>query len=218
MRLHDKVGPLRDLRPDLAVLPECACPEVLLRRSPEIGASDMAWTGPNPAKGLAVLAFGPWRLTVAAGHNRKAATAAPLDVSGPARLRLLAVWALPRWARRQWDRAPEPVGEAIERSLAFLARTPAVIAGDFHQTLVRKSRGPLAPSPLARRLEALGFASVCRSPTYFPYRRPHRGYVADHVLLDRPTARLVRAVTIGGGSHWLSASDHLPVSIDLDLE
>lgn len=218
MRLHDKVGALLDLRPDVAVLPECACPEVLLRRSPEIAASDFAWTGPNPAKGLAVVAFGPWRVTVEAGHNSKAATAAPLHVSGPARLRLLAVWALPSWAHRQWDRAPEPVASVVERSLAFLAHPPAVIAGDFHQALVRRSRGGLVPSRLARRLEELGFESACSEATYFPYRRPHRGYLADHVFLDASLSSAVRGVEIGRGSHWLPVSDHLPVAVDLELK
>jgi len=204
MRLHDKVDALLALRPDVAVLPECACPEVLFRRSPEIAASDFAWTGPHPAKGLAVLAFGSWRVQPI-GHDRRASAAA-IHVSGPAGLRLLALWAVPR----------EPVAPVLERWRAFLARPPAVIAGDFHQTLLGRGTGG-APSPLARRIEALGFTSACVEPTYFPYRRPHRGYLADHVFLDASASSAFRRVQTGA-SAWLSVSDHVPVAVDLALE
>jgi hypothetical protein len=217
MRLHDKVGALLDLRPDIAVLPECACPEALLRRSPEILPSSLAWTGPNPAKGLAVLAFGAWSVSVEPGHNGKAATAMPLRIAGPHVLRLLAVRALPPWARRQWDRVPEPLPAAVERSRGFLARHPAVLAGDFHQTLVRASRDGPVPSRLARWLEQTGFTSACGDATYFPYRKPHRGYLTDHVFLDEPLSRRLRRAETGT-SHWLTVSDHLPVLVDLELE
>ena len=211
MRLHDKVGALLELRPDVAVLPECACPEVLFRRCPEIGASDFAWTGPHPAKGLAVLAFGPWRVKRTERHDARAASAA-LHVSGPAEVRLLALWALPPWGRPH--RPPEPAARVVERWRAFLTRTPAIIAGDFHQTLV--GRGA-RPSPLARRLAALGFTSACPDATFFPYRRPHRGYHADHVFLDAAASSALRSVATGA-AHWLSVSDHLPVAVDLALE
>jgi hypothetical protein len=217
MRLHDKVGALLDLRPDVAVLPECACPEALLRRSPEILPSSLAWTGPNPAKGLAVLAFGAWSVSVESGHNGKAATAMPLRIAGPRALRLLAVRALPPWARRQWDRVPEPLPDAVERSRRFLARPPAVLVGDFHQTLVRATREGPVSSPFARRLEQAGFTSACRDATYFPYRKPHRGYLTDHVFLDASLSPKVRRAETGT-SHWLSVSDHLPVLVDLELE
>jgi hypothetical protein len=221
MRLHDKVEALRDLRPDLAVLPECACPEVLLRRSPEIGAADFAWTGPNPAKGLAVLAFGPWRLTPRAGHDPRAATALPLHVSGPVRFRLLALWALPTWAHRQWERPPEAVTKVVERSGAFLKGGGIAVAGDFHQALLRRRRGALAPSPFARKLSTLGLESAYhrargeshgaeREATYYPYRRRSLGHHADHVFLDPRLMRALRSVEIGT-SHWLSVSDHVPV-------
>ena len=85
MRLHDKIDRLRELRPDLAVIPECACPEVLFRRSLELDPSDFAWEGVNPSKGLAVLAFGRWRVKLDPAHRPGTSTTLPLHVSGPAR-------------------------------------------------------------------------------------------------------------------------------------
>lgn len=228
MRLHDKVERLQALRPDLAVVPECACPEVLLRRSIELAPSDIAWEGANPAKGLAVLAFGPWRLEVDRLRLPRAGTTLPLHVSGPATLRLLAVWGLPRWARRNRDPRPEPLGDAIERLVPFLSNFPAIIAGDFsHTLLARRKDGRPAPSRLARRLAALGFVSAYHSlrgvghgeepePTFCRHRKLPGRHHADHVFVDRTTVSRLRRVEVGCASRWVSASDHLPLVVELE--
>lgn len=227
MALHGKAGRLRALRPDLAVVPECACPEVLLRREPDLGASDFAWSGASPRKGLAVFAFGPFRLEPDRAIDPRSATALPVHVSGPAAFRLVAVWALPRWAHRPWEPPPEPLPRALDRLLPFLREPPAVLAGDFSSALVsRRAGGRLLPSPLARRLRDLGFESAYhrsrgvehgaeREPTFFLYRSLSRGAHADHVFLDRGTAAGLRSVTIGWGPRWVRSSDHAPVVVDV---
>ena len=58
MALHRKLAALLTLRPDVAVLSECASPERLAER---LGAGALGcepvWIGANRDKGLAVLAF-----------------------------------------------------------------------------------------------------------------------------------------------------------------
>ena len=229
MRLHDKVEPLRALRPDVAVVPECACPEVLLRRALELDATDFAWEGANPRKGLAVLAFGSWRLRKDRAHRPRVGTTLPVHLSGPAAVRLLAVWALPRWGHRPWGAPPEPLPEGIDRLASFLASGPAIVAGDFNRTLVaRRGNGTLAPSALARRLEARGFVSAYhldrrvarwqeREPTLFLHRRlPGRHHV-DHVFLDAGTAADLRGVEVGGGPDWIRSSDHAPLIVEVEV-
>ncbi len=224
MRLHDKIGELRALRPDVAVVPECACPEVFLQRSIEQAPDDMAWEGLHPRKGLGVLAFGPWRLAVTRAHRPGSATTLPLRVAGPRQFRLLAVWGLPRWAHRRSEAPPEPLGAALERLLPFLACPPAIVAGDFNRLLLGRGRA----SPLARRLAALGFVSAYHrdrevghgaepEPTFCRYRRLPGRHHADHVFVDRATARGVTRVAIGRAGVWVARSDHLPLIVDLAL-
>ena len=229
MRLHDKAARLRVLRPDLAVIPECACPEVLLRRSTDLVPSDLAWEGSNPAKGLAVLAFGPWRIDVDRRHVARSGTTLPLQVSGPAVLRLLAVWGRTRRAGRRRDPSPEPLGAALARVAPFLSTSPAIVAGDFsHLLLARRAGGRRAPTPLARRLAALGFVSayhVARGvahgeepePTFFRHRRLPGRHHADHVFVDLATARGLHDVTLGKAADWTTSSDHLPLVVELSL-
>jgi len=230
MRLHDKTGRLRALRPDLAVIPECACPEVLFRRSLDLIPGDFVWGGTNPRKGLMVMAFGPWRLRADRSHQPRSGTTLPLHVSGPASFRLLAVWGLPLWAHRRRDPPPEPLGRAIERLAPFLSDAPAIVAGDFNRTLVgRRRNGSSVASVLARRLEALGFVSGYHhdrgvghgeetEPTFCRYRRLPDRHHADHLFVDRATAARVRRVEIGYAPRWISTSDHMPLVLELELD
>jgi exodeoxyribonuclease-3 len=230
MRLHDKAARLRALEPDLAVIPECACPEVLLRREIELAPSDLAWEGANPAKGLAVLAFGPWHVEVDRRHVRRSGTTLPLHVSGPAALRLLAVWGRAQRGGRRHDPPPEPLGAALARIAPFLSTSPAIVAGDFsHLLLARRADRRLAPTPLARRLTALGFVSAYHlargvahgaepEPTFFRHRRLPGRHHSDHVFLDRATAaRGLQDVALGEAAAWTRSSDHLPLVVELDV-
>ena len=65
MALHRKLDALRSLAPDVAVLSECARPEIVVERAglATLGA-DGVWIGDNRHKGLAVLGFNGYRLAL----------------------------------------------------------------------------------------------------------------------------------------------------------
>jgi len=227
MRLHDKFDQLRALQPDIAVIPECACPEVLLRRTDAFDVTDLVWEGVNPQKGLAVLSFGPWRLTVDSRHRITAGTTLPVRVSGPASFRLLAAWGLPRWGHRPRRPTPEPLLAGFDRLTAFIRRRPAIVAGDFNSTLI--TRGAASPSLLAQRLEEEGFVSAYHhsraldagsetEPTFFRYRRlPGRHHV-DQIFVDATFAARLLGVEVGFGPQWVLTSDHAPVVAELRID
>lgn len=56
MGLPRKLDALLALRPDIAVLSEVGCPEVLAK-TPQTGELPISWIGDNPHKGLAVISF-----------------------------------------------------------------------------------------------------------------------------------------------------------------
>ena len=90
MALDKKPERLRDLRPDVAVVPEAANPERLAQR----GVDGLAyqWIGGNPNKGLGVLGFNGSRLRPR--KTRDIPFMLPLTLRAPERdFVLLAVWA-----------------------------------------------------------------------------------------------------------------------------
>jgi hypothetical protein len=205
MRLHDKLEGIRRLAPDVIVIPECACPEVLLRRVPGLSPTAMAWTGRSPSKGLAVLTFGDWRVTVAREHDARGLTTIALTVQGVLDFRLVAVWALPD--------AGEPLPRALERLGDFLRAGPSAVAGDFNDAVVG--------------LETLGFESAYhrhhrvklgaeREPTLYLRRREGMPRHRDLVFLNATLSGALLEVEVGTKTIWAGASDHAPVLAVID--
>jgi hypothetical protein len=212
MRLHDKLEGLRVLAPDVIVVPECACPEVLLRRAPGLAASAMLWTGRSPAKGLAILSFGGWRVAADPAHDPRGGTTIAARVHGRVEIRLAATWA-------RAD-AAEPLPRALDRLRGFLEAGPSAVAGDFNDTLARG---------LAPRMAALGFRSAYHTarrlglgsedePTlYWRRREGLRGH-RDVVFLDAQLVGALKEVTVGSRNAWGRASDHAPIVAELDTD
>src|SRR5262245_22011830 len=138
MALHRKLAALLALKPDIAVLPECAAPERLAERQ---GASmlgcEPVWIGANRDKGLAVFAFNDYRARLAEDLYRQSLRfIAPVRIEGPISFNLLAVWA-PNFSdgiRRK--RQPGPLRLALTRDYrTFLGDGPAIVAGDFNNNI-----------------------------------------------------------------------------------
>ena len=93
MALHRKVDALMALRPDVAVISECATPDRLAERSAtDWLEAEPVWIGDNPTQGLGVFTFNGLRATLAADYTGRLRYIAPVHVSGPAHFSLLAVW------------------------------------------------------------------------------------------------------------------------------
>ncbi len=220
MRLHAKAGLLRTLAPDVAVVPECARPEVVLRHEPRLGASGIVWTGRNARKGLAVLSFGRWRVETAAEAARDLGTVLPVRVEGDRSFRLVAAWKSP---------GGRALGSALEALVPFLSSGPAILAGDFNRALVRRRRdGAAVPSRLARGIERIGLASAYHAargvplgaepePTLFVHRGLSWRRHVDFCFLDAASLRNLGKVSVGSAYPWILASDHAPLVVEIGL-
>ncbi|HEX5043011.1 MAG TPA: endonuclease/exonuclease/phosphatase family protein [Candidatus Polarisedimenticolaceae bacterium] len=222
-RLHDKLHDLTDLAPDVAVLPECACPEVLLRRvSPaRLGARDLLWDGTQPSRGLAVATFGSWRVRLSPLHRARSATTLPVVLGGPAEIDLVAIWARPPKPDIGHRTGPEPLREALARVLPGGGKFPIVLAGDFNRTLAGKGG-------LRADLALAGFVSAYHhvrgvppgdegEATFYRLRRFPSRHHLDQVLVNRETASRLRTVELHGGSRWSAWSDHVPLVVEIEV-
>ena len=62
MAVHKKSTLLRHFKPDIAIVPECAAPEVITSKSPDFTFTDAQWFKRSRHKGLGVLVEGTLRL------------------------------------------------------------------------------------------------------------------------------------------------------------
>ena len=84
MALHRKVEALLALRPDIAVISECAEPERLSRFSKiDWIEGNPVWIGRQPTKGLAVFAFNGYSASLSAEYWPKLHHIAPVSDRRP---------------------------------------------------------------------------------------------------------------------------------------
>jgi exodeoxyribonuclease III len=193
---HRKVERLRGLEPDIAIVAECATPEILARKAPTLAPTSALWVGSNPHAGLGVFSFGgclaPLRMATrrptlrALSAYRRFLRAEPAIVAGDLNNHV------------RWDRPGKAWNQA--RATSACARLGLVSA--YH-----------AFEGVAPGAE--------RHPTFYWRTRSSDGrtYHIDYVFVPRTSVGRLRSVTIGSHSHWIATglSDHAPVIVDLDL-
>ncbi len=234
MALPRKLAALRSLRPDVAVISECAEPERLARKiKPRRLGADPVWIGDNPDKGLAVLAREAYRLTLADDYDPSLRFIAPIRVEGPAAFNLLAVWAQNASAGLYRKGEPGPLNLALARYRGFLSDGPAVVAGDLNNNIFWDKPGwAMNHADAVAELGELGLVSAYhetrgepqgaeRTPTHFWRDRKKDGptYHLDYIFVPREWMERVRELSVGRFAKWCGSglSDHVPLAVDVAL-
>ena len=155
MALSRKRQHLYDLRPDIAVIPECskACLKLCMK-----DGFEGRWFGDNPRKGLGVLVAKP--LHIRRAQKPRSRWVVPMTISGgPRDFLLIAVWTMPvtsfKRRGRKIDRARSYIGqlyEAVVNNPQWFAGKQSIVCGDFNSNKFwdhtrPPGKGPLGKSP-----------------------------------------------------------------------
>jgi exodeoxyribonuclease-3 len=234
MALDRKLDALRSLRPDVAVISECAEPARLGRRIDlrRLGG-DPVWIGRNPNKGLAVLAFKDYRVTLDRRYDPALEFIAPVQVRGPADFGLLAVWAQNASGGNTRKDQPGPLPLALARYRDIFGDGPAVVAGDLNNNVFWDKPGwAMNHAGTVAALEALGLVSAYhaargepqggeRTPTHYWRDRKKDGptYHIDYIFIPRGWAGRLREMRVGRFAKWCGSglSDHVPLVVDVEV-
>ena len=137
MALDRKVEGLLALKPDVAVISECAEPARLRARGADRWLeSEPVWIGSNPHKGLAVFAFNGHGVRLCEQYHPSLRYIAPVHVTGSTPCNLLAVWAQNASAGGIRKHQLGPLRRGLSRYRSFLGERPAVIAGDLNSNTI----------------------------------------------------------------------------------
>ena len=234
MALHRKLDALSYLKPDIAILSECATQQLLLQKS-DLGqrVTDQIWVGTNPNKGLAVLAFNKYQLSLMDSYDPSLRFVAPIVVDGPVSFNLLAVWAQnANDGIRKKDQAG-PLRISLDRYSDFLTGHPAVVAGDFNNNVLWDKPGwPMNHAEAVDVLHRYGLVSAYHevrgekqgsesTPTLYWRDRKKDGptYHIDYIFLPRLWMNQVAEMTVGSFEDWCGSglSDHVPIIVEVSL-
>ena len=234
MALHRKFDALLGLRPDVAIISECADPDRLsgFLDLASLGAAPV-WIGRNPHKGLCVLGFNGYRPRLDPCRRHSLKHIAPVRIEGPSEFNLLAVWAQNFSDGVRRKRQPGPLRRALHCYRDFLMERPSVVAGDFNNSVYWDRPGWLMNHAwTVGRLAAYGLASAYHGftgeaqgaetlPTLYWRDRRKDGptYHIDYIFLPQAWSERLKELSVGSFEQWCLAgfSDHVPVCADIDL-
>lgn len=204
MAFHAKYERLLGLRPDIAIVPECAALDRFERKAVDFESNSAVWRGDDPNKGLAVFTFGDWSARLGESCDPRFKFFMALEVSGPARLNLLAVWAFNHRARNRATPNPPTTGEVIRHYAPFLSAAPSIVAGDFNASVVWDGASKYARfAALNSQLRECGLTSAYHSlagcelgaecdNTLYWRSDASKGYHIDYVYLPTPWLPFVK--------------------------
>jgi len=231
MAFHRKFERLLQLRPDIAVVPECADPNVLARKAPGFAPTTQTWIGDNPNKGLGVFTFGSYCGSLAPIYRPDFPYLAPVNISGPVQLNLIAVWACHN-RPNSFVAGLGPLKRAIVAYRNFIQEGPAVVAGDLNDNVLwdRPAKINNHASNVAD-LEALGLRSAYHASRRVPQgsenektlywrdRTEHGpSYHIDYCFVPAEWIKSISSVIVGRYDDWVGSklSDHVPLVVEIN--
>ena len=222
MAFHRKINRILELKPDLAVIPECADPVVVARRLTDVPWSSVEWIGHSHSKGLAAFSFGDYTLRRDARFDAAYELFLPLSVfhRHVMQCNLLAVWAFGWRAKRVMKGRRDATWAAISYYSDLLKERASIVAGDFNNGKRSNFR------VVAKAIESCGMVSAYhedralsygseRESTYF-HRKGEDEYHIDYCFVPCPWN--LRTVDVGSREAWIKDSDHSPLIVDLSIE
>ncbi len=226
MALARKRELLYQLKPDIAVLPECSRDAMLLCQRE---GYDTRWWGDNKSKGLGVLAAPPWSLDAPPQSRPKPRQKwiAPVEVRGPLKFLLLAVWAMPVGNVKETNYVGQIYEAIVRHPRWFNAGKPVVVCGDFNSnTIWDEGRKRRTHSAVVQLLGARGIVSAYHTffaeehgretrPTYYFWHREDRAFHIDYIFVPRAWAAGITDCQIGAFAAWRSSSDHVPLVVEI---
>ena len=233
MALHRKAEALLALRPDIAVISECAEPERLRRLSTfDWIEGDPVWIGRQATKGLAVFTFNGYRAAMSTDYWPKLDYVAPVHIEGSVGFNLLAVWAQNASGGVTRKHQLGPLRRGLTRYRTFLSTGPAVVAGDLNNNAIWDRPGwRINHMAKVEILNEMGLVSVYHerrgerqgeetTPTLYWRDRKRDGptYHIDYIFTPTSWLAGVNDFVVGDFDDWCGngLSDHVPLVLDVD--
>jgi len=216
-RFDDKAHLIHEMRPDLAVIQECAKKDAAAL---ECEGYSALWFGTNEKKGVAVLAASPWKIEQIAPPENT--WIVPIQVSGPVRFVLLAVWA---WheTNQRYAGYVDQVYEALSSHPEWFDHGPVVAAGDFNSSAEfdRHIKGN-NHSSIVSLFEKRGMTSAYHQfysekqgdeKVHTFHHNWDRGnpFHIDYIFIPNEWRSKLDSMQVGGVEDWITQSDHCPL-------
>jgi endonuclease/exonuclease/phosphatase family metal-dependent hydrolase len=214
---HQKYAFVEQFDPDLAIV--CEATKKSLSASDAIG--DRFWIGRHGGRGVAILAYKGWQIRDAGFDCSERWFLPTIASNGNRSVRIVGVCA------QKAENYVAPTLRAIRQMRPFLIAGPAIVAGDFNQSLATDHKYPLGQrsSDMFNLMTGLEMRSAWHShsgethgresqPTHY-WGATRKPFHIDYAFVSKDVA--VQAVHIPPAKPIAGLSDHAPVIVDFQL-
>lgn len=211
--------------PDILIVPECENQDKLIFKENLILPSEIIWYGKNKNKGIAIFAFGNYKLKLLECHNDDFKNILPISVTdGNDDFILFAIW-----ANNPQDKDGAYVTQiwkAIHYYENLLSENNIILIGDFNSnTIWDKPRREGNHSAVVAKLEEYKIFSTYHTffnllqgkekhPTLYMYRHIDKPYHIDYCFASKYFIENLKSVDVGEYEDWSKYSDHNPLIVE----
>jgi exonuclease III len=225
MALAKKRKLLYQLRPDIAVIPECSSDSMVIC---EEDGFDTCWWGENRHKGLGVVAAKPWALKIASPPDQR--WIVPASVHGPVDFLMVAVWACPVGGEKESNYIGQVYEAIVKHPKWFAGGAPVVICGDFNSNAIfDHKRKRMTHSAVVKLLADRGLVSAYHlffgehqgqesRPTHYFWHRKERPFHLDYIFVPQIWRHSILHFEVGTYRKWRGSSDHVPILVDIAID
>ena len=213
-----------DLGADIAVVQECEDPSKA-GGAYEKWAENHIWIGKNRNSGLGVFAKNQINLQKLDWNDSALELFIPCIVNND--FKLLAVWT--KQGNSHDFRYIGQLWKYLQLHKQALSEHRCVICGDFNSnTIWDKKHLGWNHSDVVRELSAIEVLSLYHVmsgdeqgketiPTFFMQRNKERSYHIDYAFASRKLIGERSEVVVGESAHWLTHSDHVPLTFEISV-
>jgi exodeoxyribonuclease III len=225
MAFRKKAHLVTNLKPDILVLPECEQPENMLAHTNLNHPSSLLWFGKNPHKGLAIIAYNGYQLSVHDCHNTAFQHIIPLKVTKiNVSLNLFAIWA--NNPSDKDGRYVEQVWKAVHYYEKLLEGNDCILTGDFNSNSIwDKEHKEKSHSAMVAYLQDMDIHSCYhqyfkqlqgseQDPSFYFYRHKEKTYHLDYCFASGPLLKKLKKMQVGTFEEWSPYSDHVPLMME----
>jgi exodeoxyribonuclease-3 len=227
MALPRKWDALMALRPDVAVISECANPDVLASQGIQTRPDTCLWMGKTKHKGLGVFSFNSYRLEQHDAFVPYLRYCMPAHVRGDMSFNLLGTWAQNANEGNTRKNQLGHLSRAMSRYQSFLTDTDSFIAGDLNNnTFWDKPGWRMNHNTMVAKASQMGLVSAYHevtgqahgdetTPTHYWRDRTKDGptYHIDYIFGSEKLVKRAKSLHVGTFEDWVGAklSDHVPL-------
>jgi exonuclease III len=222
--LRNKLDAVFELDADISVIQECEDPARSTSEEYKAWAGNYLWRGENKNRGIGIFAKPHVKLKLATLDSGQLESFLPCWIDDS--VLLLAVWT--RQANSPTFQYIGQLWQYIRAHRTTLASNTTVVIGDLNSN-VRWDKWDRwwNHSDVVRELEDIGLQSAyhhCHSqaqgaesnPTFYLQRKIEKAYHIDYIFV--PSTWLAESVVeIGKAERWLATSDHMPLSLRVEI-